>query len=65
MPLKVREIIEPIEADGWVPHRTRGGHHHDVHPEKPGVVTVPGKPSRDLSIGTERIILKQAGLTWR
>jgi predicted RNA binding protein YcfA (HicA-like mRNA interferase family) len=33
-----------------------------MHPTKPGVVTVPGKPSKDLPIGTERSILKQAGL---
>jgi predicted RNA binding protein YcfA (HicA-like mRNA interferase family) len=26
------------------------------------VVTVPGKPSKDLPIGTERSILKQAGI---
>ncbi|WP_017585139.1 type II toxin-antitoxin system HicA family toxin [Nocardiopsis ganjiahuensis] len=65
MPLKVREIIKLIEADGWVLHRIRGSHRHYVHPKKPGVVTIPGKPSRDLPIGTERSILKQAGITWR
>ncbi|GAB3703854.1 type II toxin-antitoxin system HicA family toxin [Nocardiopsis oceani] len=65
MPLKVREIIKLIEADGWVLHRTRGSHRHYVHPAKPGVVTVAGNHSRDLPPGNERSTLKQAGLTWR
>lgn len=32
------------------------------HPTKPGRVTVAGKPSADLPPGTERSILRQAGL---
>jgi predicted RNA binding protein YcfA (HicA-like mRNA interferase family) len=62
MPLKVREIIKRIEAEGWVLTRTRGSHRQYVHPAKRGVVTVAGKPSADLPPGTERSILKQAGL---
>jgi predicted RNA binding protein YcfA (HicA-like mRNA interferase family) len=65
MPLKVGEIIKLIEADGWQLRRTTGSHRHYVHPSKPGVVTVPGKPSKDLPIGTERSILKQAGISRR
>ena len=65
MPLKVSEIIKLIEADGWRLLRTTGGRRHYVHPTKPGVVTVPGKPSKDLPIGTERSILKPAGLGGR
>jgi predicted RNA binding protein YcfA (HicA-like mRNA interferase family) len=65
MPSKVGEIIKLIEADGWQLHRTTGSHRHYVHPSKPGVVTVPGKPSKDLPIGTERSILKQAGISRR
>ena len=65
MPLKVREIIKLIEADGWRLIRTTGSHRHYVHDNKPGVVTVPGKPTKDLPIGTERSILKQAGIDRR
>jgi predicted RNA binding protein YcfA (HicA-like mRNA interferase family) len=65
VPLKVREIIKLIEADGWRLARTTGSHRHYVHDSKPGVVTVPGKPSKDLPIGTERSILKQAGIDRR
>jgi predicted RNA binding protein YcfA (HicA-like mRNA interferase family) len=60
--MKVREMIKKLEADGWALARTRGSHRHFVHPTKPGVVTIAGKPSMDLPIGTERSILKQAGM---
>ncbi|MGH3811183.1 MAG: type II toxin-antitoxin system HicA family toxin [Pseudonocardiaceae bacterium] len=42
-----------------------GSHRHYVHATKPEVVTVPGKLSRDLPIGTERSILKQAEINRR
>jgi len=42
---------------------TRGSHRQYRHPTKPGKVTVPGKPSRDLPRSLEASILRQAGLT--
>ena len=62
MPIKVREMIKMLEADGWELARQKGSHRQFVHTVKPGVVTIAGKPSADLPIGTERSILKQAGL---
>jgi predicted RNA binding protein YcfA (HicA-like mRNA interferase family) len=62
VPLKVRERIE---SDGWRLARTTGSNRHYVHNTKLGVVTVPGKPSKDLPIGTERSILKEAGIDER
>ena len=62
MPLKVRDITRMIEEDGWELVRTRGSHKQYKHPTKPGLVTIAGKPSRDLPPGLERSILKQAGL---
>ncbi len=62
MPITVRDIIKQIEADGWYLARTRGSHRPYKHPTKPGLVTVPGKPSDDLAIGTSNNILKQAQL---
>lgn len=47
---------------GWVQVAQRGSHRQFKHPTKPGRVTIAGKPSRDLSPGLERSILKQAGL---
>jgi predicted RNA binding protein YcfA (HicA-like mRNA interferase family) len=62
MPLKVREAIKMIEADGWFLVATRGSHRQYRHPVKPGRVTIAGKPSKDLPPGLERSILRQAGL---
>ena len=65
MPPKVREIIRLIEADGWYLVTTVGSHQQYKHPLKPGRVTIAGKPSAELPPGTERSILKQAGLDRR
>lgn len=65
MPLKVSEILRLIADDGWYLANTRGSHRQFKHPTKPGRVTVAGKPSATLPIGTERSILKQAGLDGR
>jgi predicted RNA binding protein YcfA (HicA-like mRNA interferase family) len=63
VPLKVREAIKMVEADGWRLIRMRGSHRHYGHETKPGTVTIAGKPSLDLPPGTARSILRQAGLT--
>jgi predicted RNA binding protein YcfA (HicA-like mRNA interferase family) len=51
-----------LEQDGWYLDRTQGSHRQYKHPDKAGVVTVPGKPSDDLAPGTWNSVLKQAGL---
>ena len=58
--MKVRDIIELIEIDGWYLVVTKGGHRQYKHPQKPGRVTVAGHPSHDLAPGTLNSILKQA-----
>jgi predicted RNA binding protein YcfA (HicA-like mRNA interferase family) len=65
LPLKVSEIIKLIEDDGWYLVATRGSHQQYKHPVKSGRVTVPGKLSKELPPGTERSILRQAGLMRR
>jgi len=60
--MKVREILEMPHKDGWQLVATRGSHRQFKHPEKPGRVTVAGKPSDDLAPETLNSILKQAGL---
>lgn len=62
--MKVHEIVKLVEADGWVHVRTTGSHRIYAHAAKPGRVVIAGKRSQDLKIGTERSILRQAGL-WR
>jgi len=60
--MKIREILDILEKDGWSVIATRGSHRQYKHPSKPGRVTVAGKPSDDLASGTLHSILKQAGL---
>jgi len=51
-----------LEVHGWYLARTRGSHRQYKHRERPGLVTVAGRPGDDLAPGTLRSILKQAGL---
>ncbi len=60
--MKVRDLIRQLEAGGWTLMRTKGGHRQYRHPNKPMVVTVPGKPGDDLPIGTLKNVLRKAGL---
>lgn len=61
--MKVEAIRRAIERDGWYLVATRGSHRQYRHPDKPGRVTIPGKPSDDLAPGTLASILKQAKLS--
>jgi predicted RNA binding protein YcfA (HicA-like mRNA interferase family) len=60
--MKVRDLLKKIDADGWILKNQRGSHRHFVHPVKPGKVTVSGHPSEEVAPGTEKSIMKQAGL---
>lgn len=60
--MKIREVIELQERDGWRLIRQRGSHRQFRHPGKPGLVTVAGKPGADLARGTLVSIFRQAGL---
>ena len=60
--MKVREVINLLEEDGWYQARMRGSHRQFKHRSKRGTVTVAGKPNVDIPPGTLNNILKQAGL---
>ena len=60
--MKVRDVIQLIESDGWFQVRQRGSHRQFKHLAKPGLVTIAGKPSEELAVGTLNSVLKQAGL---
>ena len=48
---------------GWEPARQTGSHRHFTHPDHPGrIVTIPFHRG-GLKIGTQRSIMKQAGIT--
>ncbi len=60
--MKVREVIKLLEGHGWYLARTKGSHRQFKHQDRPGTVTVSGKPNIDLPPGTLNSIMKQAGL---
>ena len=57
-----RELIRVLEKSGWRLHRTKGSHHHLVHPDKAIIITVPVH-GRDLKRGLVAGILKDAGIS--
>ncbi|MFS8117346.1 MAG: type II toxin-antitoxin system HicA family toxin [Microcoleus sp.] len=60
--MKIREVLKRLEADGWYEARMRGSHRVMKHPEKSGIVVVPGSFSDEVAIGTLKSIWKQAQL---
>ena len=60
--MKIRDVVQMLERAGWFQVRQRGSHRQFKHAQKPGLVTVPGKPSDELAAGTLNSVLKQAGL---
>ncbi len=61
MPVKVRDAVKRLEAEGWPLIRMRGSHRQFRHPERPGLVTIAGKPSDTLHPKTWASTMKQAG----
>jgi len=60
--MKIRDVIKMLELAGWFLARQRGSHRQFKHPKKPGLVTIAGKPNKDLAPGTLNSIFKQAGI---
>jgi predicted RNA binding protein YcfA (HicA-like mRNA interferase family) len=60
--MKVKDVIKRLEEDGWYLSRTRGSHRQYKHPTKSGVVTLSGKLSVDVPIGTLKNIWRQSQL---
>ncbi|MGK7929139.1 MAG: type II toxin-antitoxin system HicA family toxin [Spirulina sp.] len=58
--MKVKDVIRQLERDGWYLARTKGSHRQFKHPDKAGTVTVSGKLSVDMPIGTLKSVWRQA-----
>ncbi|MGA2976371.1 MAG: type II toxin-antitoxin system HicA family toxin [Spirochaetia bacterium] len=56
--MKVSEVLKMLDADGWYLSRMTGSHRQYKHSQKPGCVTIAGKPSDDLAPGTLKSIFK-------
>jgi predicted RNA binding protein YcfA (HicA-like mRNA interferase family) len=60
--VKIRDVIEIIEKDGWQQIYQKGSHRQFKHVRKPGRVTIAGHPNDDLAPGTLGSIFKQASI---
>lgn len=58
--MKVRDVVKLVESDGWAQIAQKGSHRQFKHPTKPGRVTIAGKLSDDIGVGTLYSILRQA-----
>ncbi|MCA9962254.1 MAG: type II toxin-antitoxin system HicA family toxin [Anaerolineales bacterium] len=59
--LTPRDIIKVLQKKGFVLDRVKGSHHIYLHPETHRRVVVP-LHHKDLPVGTQLSILKQAGI---
>jgi predicted RNA binding protein YcfA (HicA-like mRNA interferase family)/predicted RNase H-like HicB family nuclease len=59
MPMKVREVIQLLEKNGWKEMRSKGSHRHFKHPEHAYLVTVPGNDGKELAPGTLNAYTKE------
>ncbi len=58
-----KRMCRLLKDRGWVLVRTRGSHFAFEHPNRAQTIVVPVHGSRDLKPGTQRGIMKMAGLT--
>ena len=60
--MKIRDVIDIIERDGWYQVAMEGSHRQFKHPKKKGRVTIAGHPGDDLGKDTLSSVFKQAQL---
>lgn len=61
--MKLKKLIKLIEDNGWCFVRQKGSYKVYKHKTKEGIVVVPDHgQNKDIQLGTENSILKQAGL---
>lgn len=61
-PVTSRRMLQILASKGWVIARQTGSHAILSFPGRPGIVVVP-RHAGDLKTGTQRTIMRQAGLT--
>ena len=62
-PVSGRRMCQALEASGWTLARIEGSHHVDLRDDSPRNISVPVHGNRDLKPGTQRIVMRMAGLT--
>ena len=62
MTMKVKQVIDLLEAQGWHYIGTRGDHHKFFKEGARRPIIIAGKRNDDLAEGTLKSILREAGL---
>lgn len=62
MTMKVKQVIDLLEAQGWHYIGTRGDHHKYFKEGARRPIVIAGKRNDDLAEGTLQSILREAGL---
>jgi predicted RNA binding protein YcfA (HicA-like mRNA interferase family) len=60
--MKCSELLRILKKDGWYPVSQRGSHLKLTHPVKKNVIIFPNYGSQEVGKGTEKKILKDAGI---
>jgi predicted RNA binding protein YcfA (HicA-like mRNA interferase family) len=62
-PISGKRLCKLLESHGWTLDHIRGSHHVYAHPDASRPIPVPVHGNRDLRAGTQRSIMREAGLT--
>lgn len=58
--MKVSKIVKKLENEGWFLCRITGSHRQFKNPNRKELITIPGKLSKDVPVGTLHNIFKKA-----
>jgi len=62
-PVSGKHFCKVLEREGWILLRINGSHHIYGRPDSPIILTVPVHRNHDLPTGTQRALMRTAGLT--
>jgi predicted RNA binding protein YcfA (HicA-like mRNA interferase family) len=62
-PISGKRLCKLLESRGWELDHIRGSHHVYTHLDASRPIPVPVHGNRDLRAGTQRSIMREAGLT--
>ena len=60
--MKSNELRRLLESNGWCVKSQSGSHAKFIHQEKEGFIILPLRGAKEIGIGLEKKIKKQAGL---
>jgi len=62
-PVSGKQFCKALERNGWILLRINASHHIYGRPDVPVILPVPVHGNRDLATGTQRALMRLAGLT--